>query len=216
MRAGGVSQVSPSSHGAEAPPGMVLARARPACVGSLKLAGRPWKNGIRIDMRAPPLDPKGHEGGTRHETHPRPGHPSRTRAGTRDRARRRGSGDALPRVPPGSPSAAPAVAPTNTGEPRVTGTPRVGEVQRTTRGTWTGTRRSTMCTAGSAARVAVRRTRRTASGSRTRGHDVRRPGGDVGFRIRSQVRASNDEGSATATSNPTAVVQPASPAAPRT
>ena len=40
---------------------------------------------------------------------------------------------------PSSPNAAPALAPTNTGEPRVTGTPRVGEVQRTTRGTWTGT-----------------------------------------------------------------------------
>ena len=40
---------------------------------------------------------------------------------------------------PDSPSAAPTVAPTNTGEPRVSGTPRVGQIQRTTRGTWTGT-----------------------------------------------------------------------------
>ena len=36
-------------------------------------------------------------------------------------------------------SAAPTVAPQNAGEPSVTGTTRVGQVLRTTRGTWTGT-----------------------------------------------------------------------------
>src|SRR5262245_51963634 len=36
-------------------------------------------------------------------------------------------------------TAAPTVAPTNTGEPTVSGTTRVGQVLRTTRGTWTGT-----------------------------------------------------------------------------
>ena len=36
-------------------------------------------------------------------------------------------------------SAAPAVAPRNASEPAITGTARVGQVLRTTRGTWTGT-----------------------------------------------------------------------------
>ena len=36
-------------------------------------------------------------------------------------------------------TAAPTVAPTNTAEPRVTGTARVGQVLTTTRGTWSGT-----------------------------------------------------------------------------
>ena len=36
-------------------------------------------------------------------------------------------------------SAAPTVAPSNTGEPAVSGTTHVGQVLRTTRGTWTGT-----------------------------------------------------------------------------
>ena len=35
--------------------------------------------------------------------------------------------------------AAPAVAPNNVNEPRVTGTTRVGQVLRSTQGTWTGT-----------------------------------------------------------------------------
>ena len=39
----------------------------------------------------------------------------------------------------GTSAAAPAVAPDNTAEPRISGTPRVGEVLSTTRGTWTGT-----------------------------------------------------------------------------
>ncbi|MDQ3122244.1 MAG: hypothetical protein M3Q59_06890, partial [Actinomycetota bacterium] len=39
----------------------------------------------------------------------------------------------------GTSSAATTVAPNNTAEPRISGEPRVGEVQRATRGTWTGT-----------------------------------------------------------------------------
>ena len=39
----------------------------------------------------------------------------------------------------GASGAATNVAPENTGEPSVTGTARVGQVLRTTRGTWTGT-----------------------------------------------------------------------------
>src|ERR687891_633741 len=38
-----------------------------------------------------------------------------------------------------SSSAAPQVAPQNTTEPRISGTTRVGEVLRSTRGSWTGT-----------------------------------------------------------------------------
>ena len=36
-------------------------------------------------------------------------------------------------------TAAPTVEPTNTTEPRITGTTRVGQILRTTRGSWTGT-----------------------------------------------------------------------------
>ena len=36
-------------------------------------------------------------------------------------------------------SAAPTVAPSNVSEPSISGTARVGQVLRTTRGTWTGT-----------------------------------------------------------------------------
>ena len=39
----------------------------------------------------------------------------------------------------GTSTAAPTVAPQNVGEPAVSGTTRVGQVLRTTRGTWTGT-----------------------------------------------------------------------------
>ena len=39
----------------------------------------------------------------------------------------------------GASGAATNVAPTNTGEPSITGTPRVGQVLRTTRGAWAGT-----------------------------------------------------------------------------
>jgi len=39
----------------------------------------------------------------------------------------------------GTSTAAPTVAPQNVGEPTVSGATRVGQVLRTTRGTWTGT-----------------------------------------------------------------------------
>ena len=38
-----------------------------------------------------------------------------------------------------SSAAAPTVEPSNVTEPRITGTPRVGQVLRTSRGQWTGT-----------------------------------------------------------------------------
>jgi hypothetical protein len=111
---------------------------------------------------------------------------------------------------PASPNAAPTVAPSNTGEPRVSGTPRVGLILRTTRGTWTGTQpidyvyRWFRCQ-GRGAPDASDCLRITNASDTTY---VARAG-DVGFRIRSQVTATNDDGSDTATSNPTNVVQPA-------
>jgi hypothetical protein len=111
---------------------------------------------------------------------------------------------------PGSPEAAPAVAPNNTVEPRVSGTAQVRQILRTTRGTWSGTEpidyvyRWFRCQ-GRGAPNASDCLRITNAADTT--YVVRE--GDVGFRIRSQVTARNDDGSDTATSNPTAVVQPA-------
>ena len=113
----------------------------------------------------------------------------------------------------GASSAAPAVAPTNTSEPRVTGTPRVGEVLRTTRGQWTGTQpisydfRWYRCQ-GAGAPDASDCTRIANAENAT--YVLRQA--DAGFRIRSQVVASNADGSATATSNPTSPIQSARPA----
>ena len=114
---------------------------------------------------------------------------------------------------PSAPNAAPAAPPTNAGEPQVTGTPRVGEVQRTTRGTWSGTApisysfRWFRCT-GRGAPDASDCTRISNAPNATY---VARAA-DAGFRLRSQVRASNAEGAATATSNATAVIQSDRPA----
>lgn len=109
--------------------------------------------------------------------------------------------------------AAPAVAPNNTGEPQVSGTPRVGQVLRTTRGTWTGTEpidysfRWYRCQGRGAPDASdCRRISNAADNT----YVLRQA--DVGFRIRSQVVATNGDGQATATSNPTAVIVPARPA----
>ncbi|MBA2742533.1 MAG: hypothetical protein H0U46_11045 [Actinobacteria bacterium] len=111
---------------------------------------------------------------------------------------------------PGSPSAAPTVAPNNTAEPRLTGTPRVGQIQSTTRGTWTGTQpiayvyRWFRCEGRGAADASdclrIQNAADTTYVARQ---------GDVGFRLRSQVIGTNADGSDTATSNPSAVIQPA-------
>jgi hypothetical protein len=112
----------------------------------------------------------------------------------------------------GSSTAAVAVAPSNTGEPRISGTPQVGQVLRTTRGTWSGTEpiaytyRWRRCDgrgkpdASDCARI---------TNANDTSYVVRQA--DVGFRIRSQVVASNADGSATGTSNPTEVVTSARP-----
>lgn len=109
-------------------------------------------------------------------------------------------------------AAAPAVAPTNVTEPRVSGTPRVGQVLRTTRGTWEGTEPITYdyrwfrCE-GPGAPDASNCQRISNASDNT--YVLRQA--DAGFRIRSQVVASNADGRATATSNPTNVVTAARP-----
>jgi len=112
----------------------------------------------------------------------------------------------------GSSAAAPAIAPNNTAEPRISGTPRVGQVLRTTRGTWTGTTpiqyefRWFRCE-GAGAPDASNCRRITNANDNT--YVLRQA--DAGFRIRSQVVARNADGQDTATSNPTAVVTSARP-----
>jgi len=112
----------------------------------------------------------------------------------------------------GTSEAAPAVAPDNTAEPRISGTPRVGQVLRTTRGTWTGTTpiqyefRWFRCE-GAGAPNASNCRRITNASDNT--YVLRQA--DAGFRIRSQVVARNADGQDTATSNPTAVVTSARP-----
>jgi hypothetical protein len=112
----------------------------------------------------------------------------------------------------GSSAAAPKIAPTATTEPQLSGTPRVGQILRTTRGTWSGTAPITYvyrwfrCQGRGApdASDCVR----IANASNTT-YGVRQA--DAGFRIRSQVEATNADGSGTATSNPTGVIQSARP-----
>ena len=109
-------------------------------------------------------------------------------------------------------TAATTVAPSNTAEPVVTGTTRVGQVLRTTRGTWTGTEpilfafRWFRCDGPGAPDASDCR---RISGAASNTYVLRQA--DAGFRIRSQVVASNPDGSARATSNPTDVVVSARP-----
>jgi hypothetical protein len=108
--------------------------------------------------------------------------------------------------------AAPGAPPSNTVEPRISGTPRVGQVLRTSRGTWTGTAplsfefRWFRCDGRGAADASD-----CARVSNAADNTYVLREGDAGFRIRSQVVARNDEGQDTATSNPTGVVTAARP-----
>jgi hypothetical protein len=108
--------------------------------------------------------------------------------------------------------AAPTVAPTNVTEPRITGSPRVGQVLRTSRGTWTGTTpiayefRWFRCD-GRGAPDASDCGRISNAADNT--YVLRQA--DAGFRIRSQVVARNADGQDTATSNPTSVITAARP-----
>jgi hypothetical protein len=104
------------------------------------------------------------------------------------------------------------VEPENTTEPRVTGTTRVGQVIRTTRGSWTGTEpiryayRCYRCDGRGAPDASD--CRRIANADNA-AYVLREA--DAGFRMRSQVVATNDDGSARATSNPTNIVTSARP-----
>ena len=112
-----------------------------------------------------------------------------------------------------SSSAAPQAPPQNTSEPRISGTARVGEVLRTTRGSWTGSEpiefdfRWFRCQGRGAPNASDCQ---RISNAENASYVLRQA--DAGFRIRSQVVATNEDGSATATSNPTGVVQSARPA----
>ncbi len=112
----------------------------------------------------------------------------------------------------GTSAAATTVAPNNVTEPQITGTPRVGQVQRATRGTWTGTApisyefRWYRCD-GRGAADASDCTRITNANDNT--YVARQA--DSGFRLRVQVIGRNDDGQDTATSNPTAVITSAGP-----
>lgn len=109
-------------------------------------------------------------------------------------------------------TAAPTAAPTNTAEPRVTGTTRVGQILRTTRGSWTGTEpiqyAYTWFRCEGAGAPDASNCRRITNA--TNASYILREA-DAGFRIRSQVAATNDDGTTRATSNPTSVVTSARP-----
>jgi hypothetical protein len=112
----------------------------------------------------------------------------------------------------GASVAATTVAPENTVEPRITGTPSVGQVQRASRGTWTGTEpisyefRWFRCE-GAGAPDASNCTRISNASDNT--YVARQA--DAGFRLRVQVIGRNADGQDTATSNPTATITSAGP-----
>ena len=112
----------------------------------------------------------------------------------------------------GTSAAATTVAPNNLTEPRITGDPRVGQVQQATRGTWTGTPPITYeyrwfrCN-GRGAPDASDCLRIANASDDT--YVARQ--GDAGFRLRVQVIGRNADGQDTATSNPTAEITSAGP-----
>jgi hypothetical protein len=112
----------------------------------------------------------------------------------------------------GASGAATTAAPKNTGEPSITGKPRVGQVLRTTQGSWTGTTpieydyRWFRCD-GKGKPDASDCKRITNANNAS--YVLREA--DAGFRIRSQVKATNEDGSDTATSNATNIITSAKP-----
>ena len=115
----------------------------------------------------------------------------------------------------GGSGAAITTAPTNTGEPAITGTPQEGQRLTSTTGTWSGTKPMAF---------ARRWVRCGVDGGKPDGSDclaipnatTRRyvlKAADVGFRLRVRVTATNADGSATVASNATATVT-AAPARP--
>ena len=111
-------------------------------------------------------------------------------------------------LPSGQSAAAPAVPPTNTAEPAISGRAEQGVRLSASRGTWTG---STPIT------YAFQWVRCGADGGQPDGGNCaiisgatadryRLTSADVGFRMRVRVTATNADGSRTAASNPTAIV----------
>lgn len=110
-------------------------------------------------------------------------------------------------------NAASATAPANTAEPQILGTPFVGQTLTVSNGTWSGTTPMTFTyrwlrcpkdgglANGSNCGVISNATKST--------YQLR--SADVGFRIRVRVTATNADGSAGATSNPTATVTSGKP-----
>jgi hypothetical protein len=107
----------------------------------------------------------------------------------------------------GTASAVPQAAPKNTAEPAISGSTRTGATLSATRGSWSG----------SPTNYAYQWVRCDADGGRPDGSDCASVGGattskyvlgssDVGRRLRVRVTATNDDGSATAASNPTGVI----------
>lgn len=112
-------------------------------------------------------------------------------------------------------SAAPQARPANTAEPAISGRAAIGSTLRATQGSWSGSPTS----------FAYQWVRCPSSGGRPDGSDCAAIGGattsayvvataDAGGRLRVRVTASNADGSATAASNPTALV-PAATQRPR-
>jgi hypothetical protein len=111
-------------------------------------------------------------------------------------------------LPPGKGVAAPAAPPSNTGEPAISGRAEQGRTLSSSTGSWTGT---------GPISYAYQWVRCGGDGGRPDGGDCsivsgatnrsyRLESGDVGFRIRVRVTATNAEGSRTAASNPTSTV----------
>jgi hypothetical protein len=104
--------------------------------------------------------------------------------------------------------AAPAAPPQNTAEPTISGRAEEGRRLTASTGSWTGpgpitySYRWVRC--GADGGLPDGSNCANIPGATSRRHDLRR--GDVGFRIRVRVTATNRDGSRTAASNPTAVV----------
>jgi len=107
----------------------------------------------------------------------------------------------------GTSAAATTVAPENTAEPRISGSSRVGQVQRASRGTWSGTApisyeyRWYRCDGRGAADASDCQRISNASDNTYVAREA-----DAGFRLRVQVVGRNADGQDTATSDPTAVI----------
>ena len=112
---------------------------------------------------------------------------------------------------PAAVGAAPTTAPTPTGQPRILGTPVVGHTLTATNGSWSGSTPMTFAYQwrrclkdGGAADASNCGVIPDAAKS---AYKVR--SADVGFRLRVRVRATNADGSAVETSNPTGIVRAA-------